>query len=83
MRIPRAGSPPVAVGLRLDTEVIQPFDSEPLHRVAPMLPWWDFNVILRQIDAARDHTELNRLFSLVDMRARLLYEVFLFSRLWL
>ena len=73
----------MAVGLRLDTEVIQPFDSEPLHRVAPMLPWWDFNVILRQIDAARDHTELNRLFSLVDMRARLLYEVVLFSRLWL
>ena len=60
--------------------MISSFDSEPLHRLVPLLPWWDFNVILEQIDAARDLTELARVCHVVHMRARLLYESDLLSR---
>ena len=45
--------------------------------VAIPRPWWDYQGILAQIHAARDHTELDRLFAVVDKRARFLYVLFL------
>ena len=73
----RGGTLSVAVGVRPDTVSIRTFDSAPSDRLAQEAPWWDFNVILRQIHAARDHTELNRLYTVVDMHARFLYVGFL------
>ena len=73
----RGGTLSVVVGVRPDTVSIRTFDSAPSDRRAQEAAWWDFNVILRQIHAARDHAELNRLHTVVDMRARLLYVGFL------
>ena len=81
VRIPRAGVPSVAVGLCRDTEAISPLDPEvvPLvHGLSPMLPWWCSKVISRQIEAARDLTEIGCLYSLLELRARVLYEVISF-----
>ena len=59
----------------LSTDAIRAPIPEPVHSFVPMLHWSRYCVISAQIEAARDLTEIARLFSVVDMRGRFLYDV--------